>query len=59
MQWRLLGCACRWKQNLIAKCVSAGRPFDDASISPVVRQTLLHWGYQLTKQDYGAWILDT
>lgn len=43
----------RWKSNLIAKCVAAGRPHDDASISPVVRQTLLHWAYELNKEDHG------
>jgi hypothetical protein len=25
---------------------------DDYSISPVIRQTLLHWGYELTKKDF-------
>eukprot|EP00051_Salpingoeca_urceolata_P025007 m.444562 g.444562 ORF g.444562 m.444562 type:complete len:319 (-) comp20299_c3_seq13:139-1095(-) len=42
----------RWKNNLIGKCVRASRPYDDYSISPVVRQTLQHWGYQLTQKDY-------
>jgi len=35
----------RWRTNLIAKVVAAGAAFDDAKVSPVVRQTLLHWGY--------------
>ena len=30
----------------------AGSTFDDPAVSPVVRQTLLHWGYELTKEDY-------
>lgn len=38
----------RWKRNLIAKCVRAGKPYSDVSVSPVVRQTLQHWGYELT-----------
>jgi len=38
------GTSGRWKSNLIAKCVAAGKRFDDASVSPVVRQTLQHWG---------------
>lgn len=42
----------RWRRNLIAKCVKAGKPWDDESVSPVVRQTLLHWAYQLTEKDY-------
>ncbi len=45
----------RWKNNLIHKCVLAGKAFDDASVSPVVRQTLHHWAYQLTKKDFDAY----
>ena len=26
--------------------------FDDYSISPKLRQILLHWGYELTKKDF-------
>ena len=26
--------------------------FDDYSISPKIRQILLHWGYQLTEKDF-------
>ena len=42
----------RWKQNLIAKCMRDGKAHDDASVSPVVRQTLLHWAYELTEADF-------
>lgn len=42
----------RWKQNLIAKCLRDGKSHDDASVSPVVRQTLLHWAYELTEADF-------
>ena len=45
----------RWRNNLIAKCVAAGRAFDDASVSPVVRQTLQHWAYRLTEADHDAY----
>lgn len=44
----------RWKQNLIGKCLRDGKAFDDATVSPVVRQTLQHWGYRLTYEDYLA-----
>ena len=30
----------------------AGSKFDDYSISPKIRQILLHWGYELTKKDF-------
>ena len=43
----------RWKQNLIAKCLREGKAHDDVSVSPVVRQTLLHWAYELTHADFG------
>lgn len=42
----------RWKQNLIAKCLREGKAHDDASVSPVVRQTLLHWAYEITAGDF-------
>lgn len=42
----------RWKRNLIAKCVKAGKAFDDESVSPTVRQLLLHWAYELTRRDF-------
>ena len=30
----------------------AGSKFDDYSISPQIRQILLHWGYELTEKDF-------
>lgn len=45
----------RWRRNLIAKCVRGGKAFDDYSVSPVVRQTLLHWAYELNEKDYDAY----
>ena len=31
---------------------NAGSKFDEYSISPNIRQILLHWGYELTKKNY-------
>lgn len=42
----------RWKNNLISKIAKAGVAFDNYGVSPVVRQTLQHWAYCLTKPDY-------
>ena len=42
----------RWKQNLIGKCLRDGKEFDDETVSPVVRQTLQHWAYKLTEEDF-------
>ena len=42
----------RWKNNLAAKCLMQGSSYDDESVSPVVRQTLLHWAYELNEHDF-------
>ncbi|XP_018602101.2 uncharacterized protein LOC108931029 isoform X1 [Scleropages formosus] len=42
----------RWRNNLITKIVRSGCAFHNCTVSPVVRQTLQHWAYRLTKQDY-------
>ena len=44
----------RWKNNLIGKIFRAKGTFNTRSISPVVRQVLLHWAYRLTEYDYEA-----
>ena len=41
----------RWKTNLCKKCVHANKRFDDQTVSPVIRQTMLHWAYEITVQD--------
>ncbi|KAL3881674.1 hypothetical protein ACJMK2_028084 [Sinanodonta woodiana] len=51
---RCAGHTGRWRNNLISKCFKSGCGFDNSVISPVVRQTLQHWGYRLTKEDFEA-----
>ena len=41
----------RFKGILIKMIKDAHSKFDDYSISPKIRQTLLHWGYELTKNN--------
>ena len=36
------------------KCLAAGASHDDTAISPVIRQALQHWGYELTALDLEA-----
>ena len=36
----------------------AGSKFDDYSISPKIRQTLLHWGYKLTEKGFSINLTD-
>ena len=49
----------RWKKIVIrfrgklAKMIrNAGSKYDDYSISPKIRQVLLHWGYELKENDF-------
>lgn len=44
----------RWKNALCNKIIAQNKSFDDPSVSPVIRQTLLHWGYELTEADFLA-----
>ena len=30
----------------------ANKRWDDASVSPVIRQTLLHWAFELTEEEF-------
>lgn len=51
---RCAGPTGRWRGNLVGKVYRAGAAYDDGSVSPVVRQTLLHWAYELNEADYEA-----
>ncbi|XP_062391582.1 uncharacterized protein zgc:113208 [Sardina pilchardus] len=42
----------RWRSNLVTKVVRSGCGYDNRTVSPVVRQTLQHWGYRLSQEDY-------
>jgi hypothetical protein len=51
-RWRgVCGDKGRWKTNLLNKIVRAHADVDDAKISPVSRQTLLHGGYESNDVD--------
>ena len=39
----------RFRGKLVKVIRDAGSKFDDYSISPTIRQILLHWGYKLTE----------
>lgn len=45
----------RFRNQLIGRCYRAGKAFGDVSVSPVIRQTLQHWGYELTERDFQAY----
>ena len=42
----------RFRGKLVKMIRDAGSKFDDYSISPNIRQILLHWGYELTEKDF-------
>ena len=41
----------RFRVKLVKMIRNAGSKYDDFSISPKIRQILLHWGYELTGID--------
>ena len=41
----------RFKGKLVKMVQDAGSKFGDYSISPKIRQMLLHWSYELTEKD--------
>lgn len=43
----------RFKTNLINKIKRAEASYDNYTISPVIRQSLLHWGYEVVPEDLG------
>lgn len=47
----------RWRNNLILKIYNSNSEYNDYKISPVIRQSLLHWGYELTKKDYNNYFI--
>lgn len=40
----------RFRSQLCNKILAANTSHDDRSISPVIRQTMLHWGLDITPQ---------
>merc|ERR1711879_570158 len=48
---KLTGSKGRFRNQLIGKCHRQGKAHDDFTVSPVIRQVLLHWGYELIKKD--------
>ena len=42
----------RFRNYLITLIKKKDKKYNDYSVSPKIRQTLLHWGYELTLKDY-------
>ena len=41
----------RFKKNIVNQIKKSCKKYDDYSVSPAIRQTLLHWFYEITKDD--------
>ena len=55
---RWLACAGetgRWRNRLCSTVFRKAGSWDDPNITPVIRQTLLHWGYELPHEHYVLW----
>ena len=48
-RWK--GIVSKFKGKLAEMIKDAGSKFDDYSISPKIRQVLLHWGYELVESN--------
>ena len=42
----------RFRGKLVKTIKDVGSKFNDYSISSKIRQILLHWGYELTEEDF-------
>ena len=42
----------RFRGKLVKMIKDTDSKFDDYSVSPRIRQMLLHWGYELTEKDF-------
>ena len=50
----VMGPTGRFRTQLMNKCLAARAAHDDAKVSPVIRQSLQHWAYELTEDDLQA-----
>lgn len=52
-RWKgVVGDKGRWVRALVNKIVRSNKRWDDATVSPVIRQTLLHWAFELTEEEF-------
>ena len=49
----------RFRNRLIMMCYNKNKKYNDISVSPVIRQLLLQWGYELTLKDFNDYIKST
>ena len=49
---KIVGPNGRFRRRLMNMLIKKNKEYDDYTVSPVIRQVLLHWGYELTKKDF-------
>jgi hypothetical protein len=49
---KITGPSGRFRRRLMNEIIKKNKKYDDITISPVIRQVLLHWGYELTEKDF-------
>ena len=49
-KWK--GIVSRFKDKLVKMVKDVNSRFDDYSISPTIRQILLHWGHEFVESDF-------
>ena len=49
---KLAGPNGRFRRRLMNEVIKKGKKYDDLMLGSVIRQVLLHWGYELTKKDF-------
>lgn len=52
---KLAGPRGRFRRRLMNEVIKRDTVFDDYTVSPVIRQVLLHWGYELSARDLEAY----
>ena len=45
----------RFRRRLMNQIIQQKKRYNDYSVSPVIRQVLLHWGYELTSKDLNTY----
>jgi len=48
----------RFRRRLMNEIIKKKTRYNDYSVSPVIRQVLLHWGYELTQKDLATYKRD-
>ena len=41
----------RFRRRLMNEIIKKKKRYNESTVSPVIRQVLLHWGYELTSED--------